>query len=264
MCRLLGYLGPQISLDAILCKPEHSLIVQSYQPREMTSGVVNADGFGLGWYHTQRDAEPFTYKNMLPIWGDINLSSLSRYVESGCILGYVRSATAGQGVDLSNCQPFQHNRLLFVHNGFIKNFRQTLYRPLRTLLNDQAYQLIQGTTDSEHIFGLIITEITEVKDLPLEQAVYQTLKRLTTLAESAESVEFSANLLVSDGQQLIASRYALGSSPPSLYWLRDDPNFPEAVIIASEPLFAGNWHSCPAQSLIRVGKNLDVNLYSIP
>ena len=48
MCRLLGYLGEPILLDAILYKPEHSLIVQSYDPREMTSGLLNADGFGIG------------------------------------------------------------------------------------------------------------------------------------------------------------------------------------------------------------------------
>jgi glutamine amidotransferase len=58
MCRLLGYLGPAIQLDHLLYKPEQSLIVQSYQPREMTSGVVNADGLGIGWYHPQRNVDP--------------------------------------------------------------------------------------------------------------------------------------------------------------------------------------------------------------
>ena len=61
MCRLLGYLGEPILLDAILYKPEHSLIVQSYDPREMTSGLLNAVGFGIGWYHPHLDTDPFTY-----------------------------------------------------------------------------------------------------------------------------------------------------------------------------------------------------------
>lgn len=93
MCRLLAYLGSPISLEYLLYKPEHSLIVQSYQPREMISGVVNADSFGVGWYHDQKDTDPFIYKNTLPIWNDINLPNLSRYVESKCVLAYVRSAT---------------------------------------------------------------------------------------------------------------------------------------------------------------------------
>jgi len=57
------------------------------------------------------------------------------------VLGYVRSATSGQVVDLSNCQPFEYQRLLCVHNGRIENFRQTLHRPLRDRLGDVAYQL---------------------------------------------------------------------------------------------------------------------------
>ena len=266
MCRLLAYLGPPILLDSILCKPEHSLIVQSYQPREMTSGVVNADGFGVGWYHPQGDTDPFTYKNTLPIWSDINLPSLSRYVETGCWLGCVRSATSGQAVDLSNCQPFVNDRLLFVHNGLIKNFRQTLYRSIRTRLNDVAYQSIHGSTDSEHIFALLVNELAAASSLSLADALHNTLKVLAELANSPTypgGVAFSVNAIVTDGRQLVASRFAYETAPPSLYWLRDDPNFPKAVMIASEPLFAGNWHPCPAQSIIRVGGNLEIDIRQI-
>lgn len=266
MCRLLGYLGPPILVDSLLCKPEHSLIVQSYQPREMTSGVVNADGFGVGWYHTQRDADPFTYKNTLPIWSDINLPSLSRYVETGCLLGCVRSATSGQAVDLSNCQPFLSDRLLFVHNGLIKNFQKTLYRSIRSRLSDFAYQSINGSTDSEHIFALLVNELTTGSSLSLAEALGNTLKVLAELAKSPITpggVAFSVNAIVTDGHQLVASRFASETALPSLYWLRDEPNFPKAVIIASEPLFAGNWHPCPAQSIIRVGGDLEIDIHPI-
>lgn len=259
MCRLLGYLGPSIQLDQLLYKPEHSLIVQSYQPQEMTSGVVNADGVGVGWYHPTQDADPFTYKNTLPIWNDSNLSELSRYVESDCVLAYVRSATPGQGLDISNCQPFKRDRLLFIHNGLISNFRKTLYRPIRDRLSDEIYQSIQGTTDSEHIFALIANELQAFPDCPLEQALHTTLLTLTELAKN-EQVSVSANLIVSDGHRLVASRYACGTTAPTLYWLRDDPNYPDSVIIASEPLFAGTWNSCPNGSTISVSENLDVEI----
>lgn len=262
MCRLFGYLGPPILLDRILCKPEHSLVVQSYKPREMTSGSLNADGFGVGWHHPQRETDPFTYKSTVPIWNEVNISSLSRYVESGCILACVRSATAGQVLDLSNCQPFVRDRLQFVHNGAIKNFRQTLYRPIRNQLSDKIYQSIDGTTDSEHIFALF-SELRKDGTLSIEETWHETLKVLTEIAVSKGEVEISANVIISDGTQLVASRFASGNTPPSLYWLRDDPTFPEAVIIASEPLFAGNWHPCPPQSIITVGKDLDINIRPI-
>lgn len=258
MCRLLGYLGPAIQLDKLLYKPEHSLIVQSYQPREMTSGVVNADGFGVGWYHPQREAYPYTYRNLLPIWSDLNLPQLSRYVESSCVLSYVRSATAGQAVDMSNCQPFTHENLLFIHNGAINNFRQSLYRPIRDSLDDDTYQGIDGTTDSEHIFALLLDEL-KVND-SLEKAVANVLMQLKKLAAD---LSFSANLVVSNGKQIVASRYAHNTSSPTLYWLRDDPIYPDAVIVASEPLFDGNWNSFPERTVISVGENLELYVNSV-
>lgn len=262
MCRLLGYLGSPIALDKLLYKPEHSLIVQSYQPREMNSGVVNADGFGVGWYHAQKDINPFSYKNILPIWNDTNLASLSRYVESGCVLGYVRSATAGQAIDLSNCQPFDNERLLCIHNGRIENFRQTLYRPLRDRLKDVAYQSIKGNTDSEHLFALLLDELQALPSATLEQALHKVLLLVDQLAKSY-LVAASANMIVSDGKRLVASRFASDKKAPSLYWLRDDPAFPEAVIIASEPLFEGNWNSFPEQSIVSVGQDLEIEIYQV-
>ncbi len=262
MCRLLGYLGSPISLEKLLYSPEHSLIVQSYQPREMNSGVLNADGFGVGWYHSQKDTNPFTYKNILPIWNDVNLPSLSRYVESRCVLGYVRSATAGQAVDLSNCQPFESQRLLCIHNGRIENFRQTLYRTIRDRLSDVAYQSIQGNTDSEHIFALLLDEFQAQPSATLEQALQKVLLDLDRLAKSHQ-LAASINMIVSDGHRLVASRFASDQQAPSLYWLRDDPAFPEAVIIASEPIFAGNWNSFPEQSIICVGEDLEIEIHQV-
>ncbi len=262
MCRLLGYLGLPLSLDRLLYKPEHSLVVQSYQPREMTSGLLNADGFGVGWYHPQREVEPFTYKNTLPIWSDINLPSLSRYVESGCVLAQVRSATAGQAVDLSNCQPFQRGLISGVHNGYIENFRQSLYRPIRDRLSDAAYQSIGGSTDSEHIFALFTDALDATPTGSLVDALHKTLSTLSHLGEQYQA-GFSANLIISDGNQLVASRFANRSTAPSLYWLLDDPLFPQAVLIASEPLFEGNWIACPEHSLLTVSHDLDIQSHPI-
>jgi ergothioneine biosynthesis protein EgtC len=262
MCRLLAYLGSPVSLEPLLYKPEHSLIVQSYQPREMRSGVVNADGYGVGWYHLQKDIEPFTYKSTLPIWNDINLPSLSRYVESGCMLAYIRSATAGQALDFSNCQPFQYQRLLFIHNGVIEKFQQTLYRPIRSQLSDEFYQWIGGTTDSEHIIALLLNQWQAHPGKSLEQALQITLLNLQELAHNYQT-NVSANLVISDGHRLIASRFSTQSPAPSLYWTVDNPNFPKSVMIASEPLFAGDWIPFSENSIISVGEDCDIRIEQI-
>ncbi|OUL33596.1 ergothioneine biosynthesis protein EgtC [Nostoc sp. T09] len=262
MCRLLAYLGSPVSLEKLLYTPEHSLIVQSYQPREMLSGVVNADGFGMGWYHQQKDTEPFIYKNTLPIWNDQNLPSLSRYVESGRILAYVRSATPGQALDFSNSQPFKYQRLLFTHNGRIDKFRQTLYRPIRDRLSNEIYQSIQGSTDSEHIFALLLHHLQANPGKSIEQALHITLLQMGEWAKEYQTYVY-ANVVISDGDRLIASRFSTKSPAPSLYWLQDDPTFPGAVIIASEPLFTGNWTACQENSIISVGEDCDIQFEQI-
>jgi ergothioneine biosynthesis protein EgtC len=262
MCRLLAYLGSPISLEEILYKPEHSLIVQSYQPREMTSGVVNADGFGVGWYHSQKDTQPFTYRNTLPIWNDLNLPQISRYVESQCILAYVRSATPGQALDFANCQPFNYEQQLFIHNGFIENFRQSLHRKIRSRLTPDFYEYINGSTDSEHIFALLLSQRQVNQDIPLEEALRQTLLTLLAMANVHE-VKASANIVFSDGNRLIASRFSTHAPAPSLYWLKNPENFPKSVIIASEPLFTGNWMVCPQNTIISVGEDCDIQIKPI-
>jgi ergothioneine biosynthesis protein EgtC len=260
MCRLLAYFGQPTLLTNVLEAPEHSLVVQSYQPREMTAGLLNADGFGIGWYHAQNSTEPFIYKNTLPIWNDINLPQLSRYIESGCMLANVRSATPGLAVDLSNCQPFRHGQILCIHNGFIDNFRRSLYRPIRSQLSDQFYQGIHGTTDSEHIFALLLQNLEPLGTRNLAEALQKTLMQLLHWAKEF-GVSASLNLVISDGEQMVASRCATHSPAPSLYWLQEDAPtgkvyFPSSAIVASEPLFeSGAWHSFEENSILAIGRD---------
>ncbi|WP_204104248.1 MULTISPECIES: ergothioneine biosynthesis protein EgtC [Spirulina sp. CCY15215] len=259
MCRLLGYLGVPIQLDRLLYKPEHSLIVQSYQPQEMHVALLNADGFGVGWYHPQREENPYTYKNILPIWNDINLPQLSRYVESNSILSYVRSATPGLAVDLGNCQPFVRDRLMFVHNGYIEHFRHKLRRTLCNLLSDEAEIWIKGNTDSEYLCALILTYLEANPNMTLEEALAQAVNKVGELCKR-QNLKFIAATIIDTGNRLIACRYSTFEDVPTLYWLRDDPNYPDAVILASEPLFEGNWKPCLEHHILTVEENLEVNI----
>jgi glutamine amidotransferase len=247
MCRLLAYLGSPIQPDRLIYKPEHSLEVQSYRPKETVVTTVNADGLGLGWY-SPKEENPFVYKNTVPIWSDTNLPYLSRYIETECFLAYIRSATPGQASNLNNCQPFTDGRLLFVHNGFIDDFRESLFLPIRKSIRDDVYLKIQGTTDSEHIFALFLNELVSV-DNRLEVALEATLEKLNDLAKPGD-IRLAANIIVSDGSQLVASRFGRGIDGPSLYWLRDDSTLPDSVAIASEPLFAANWNQVPDSSIL--------------
>ncbi len=249
MCRLVGYLGNSIQLDELLYKQEHSLYNQSYNPLELKSGVVCADGSGVGWY--DEAGKPFIYRNTIPMWNDPNLKELSQYVQSTCALGYVRLTGTGESLDISNCQPFRSGNLLFVHNGEITNFQQTLYRPIRDCLSDSTYRLIKGMTDSEHIFALLVEIWQSSPDSTLLSALRATLQKLTHLAKEHDT-SFSANVIVSDGQAIATSRYAYRTQAPTLYWSCDDANHPTRVTIASEPLSDQNWTPFPDESTLFV------------
>lgn len=249
MCRLVGYLGNSISLEQLLYKPEHSLYHQSYNPLELMSGVVCADGVGVGWY--DEAGKPFIYRNTIPLWNDPNLEELSQYVQSTCAVGYVRLAGAGESLDISNCQPFRSGKLLFVHNGEIANFQETLCRPIRDLLSDSTYRLIKGMTDSEHIFALLVETWQTAPESSLLEALRATMQKLSALAK-VHDTSFSANVIVSDGQALAAIRYAYRTQAPTLYWSCDDPKYPTQVTVASEPLSSESWTVFPCQSTLFV------------
>jgi ergothioneine biosynthesis protein EgtC len=257
MCRLLGYLGQPIQLDQLISQPEHSLIIQSYQPLEMTAGLMNADGFGIGWY--DRSIEPpFIYKSTIPIWNDINLPHLNRYIKSSCFLANVRSATPGQPLDLSNCQPFSYGQILGIHNGFIQNFKRSLYRPLRQQLDDKFYQGIGGTTDSEHILALFFHNLE--KSSNMTDAMARTLNQVMNLAKVYD-VNASLNLVITDGEQLVAARCATRSPIPTLYYLADS----HSVIVASEPLSSDSseWISLSENSILAIAPDLTCRTYNL-
>lgn len=249
MCRLLAYAGPPLPLEALIAAPEHSLVVQSYQPREMTSGVVNADGHGVAWYDPARRRAPFVYRSTLPIWNDPNLADLTAYAVSGHVLAYVRSATPGQALDFSNTQPFVAGELSFIHNGFITGFRQPggggLHRRLRAQLDDDAYAMIHGNTDSEHLFAWLVQHVRA--EGSLRRGVEVGLAALEALA--GETV-MSLNFALGDDETIVVGRHALGTAPPSLHVLAGHGRFPGATLVTSEPLFDDPaWTPCPANSL---------------
>ncbi|MEL6327833.1 MAG: ergothioneine biosynthesis protein EgtC [Cyanobacteria bacterium J06626_23] len=254
MCRLLAYLGEAVPVEKLLLQPDHSLMVQSYKPQELEGALLNADGFGVGWYGqsaAKTDEPPYRYRNILPIWNDPNLEDLSRYVQTRSLMAYIRSATPGQPVDLNNCQPFRFGNLLFVHNGLIENFRETLYRPIRDRICDTAYKSIHGTTDSEHIFALLIHQLETQPGIDLAEAVDQTLAIVNQMAQE-HSTRAMVALIVGTGQRLVAALLDTANTPPSFYWLLNDSSYPNSMLLASEPLNQATWTPFPPDHLISV------------
>ena len=119
MCRHLAWLGPARSLGDLLLAPEHGLLTQSYAPRRQRNGLMNADGWGVGFYAGARPDEPARWRSNRPLWADASFASVAPVISAGCVLAAVRSATAGMPADETAAAPFQSGRWLLSHNGSV-------------------------------------------------------------------------------------------------------------------------------------------------
>ncbi len=228
MCRLLAYLGPNISLNRLLFEPEHSLEKQAWQPRELREAKLNADGFGIGWYHHR---QAMRYRQPIPIWNDANLEDLASSLHADLYLATVRSATPGLGVGHYNTQPFRYQNWLFMHNGYIRDFAETGRPQIRKILAHEFEANIQGNTDSEYIFALIL-HFLENDDMT--QAIVHAFSILNEILGQQSAL---LNVMLSDGEKIYATRYAINGLSPSLYYGANVEGFaPDSQLIVSEAL----------------------------
>ena len=246
MCRLAAYHGPRVALEEFLLKPEHSLVVQSWAPREMVEARLNADGFGFGWF--DEDGRPLRYRNAVPIWSDPNLPELGRGLKSDTWLGVVRSATPSIPINLSNTMPYSDDRFHFTHNGYIHKFSQTLRSCLRRELKPDFEDQIEGNTDSEHLFVLLKQLMWESGSDDPASGLMEMTARLKKWLKDERAL---LNIVIVQPGKIWAMRYAINGNCPSLYYSLNPPSFPGASLIASEPLSADeDWTEFAPQSLM--------------
>ena len=110
MCRLMVYLGTPCLLADLVTKPSRSLTRQSYDAKERLTGhgYLNGDGFGIGWYSPEAQADgdptPCMFSSIQPAWNNRNLERLANKIMSPLIFAHVRAAYPGIPVSDANCQ----------------------------------------------------------------------------------------------------------------------------------------------------------------
>ena len=254
MCRIGAYLGTtEVTLSSLVLEPEHSLVVQSYAPKEMMSGVVNADGFGVGWCVPWSGEEPAVYRSNAPMWADRSFAGVAPKIRSASILAAVRSATPGLPAEESGVPPFSSGRYAFAHNGAIEGFRYTAMRPLRDSLSDESYSGLLGVTDSETIFAGMLDLLKEHPE-DLARASERTVRHVSAVCGDL-GVRASLNLAVSDGAGMAFTRFSTAGPGNSLYFVEGSGAFPDGVVVASERLDGeAGWREVPDRHLLTVGK----------
>ena len=223
MCRALLYLGQPVLLDHLLYQPDSALIRQSYMPKMLH--MLNLAGFGMrAWSSDSHDAaKPYAYGvTTLPVF-DRNLKNLAEKVQAECLLAHVRGVAYNSTVDISlqNVHPFQFDGvpLAMAHNGDLARISDM--KPLLVAhIAPALLPKIRGTTDSEWIYALLVSQFAQaqstggwnatqrIEAAALVEAVKGTLAILREVrAALGIATSSSVNLFIATGRQIAAVRY---------------------------------------------------------
>lgn len=215
MCRALLYLGQPVLLDTLLFQPDSALIRQSTMPRMLH--MLNLAGFGLRAWDSASHApeKPYAYGSpSLPIF-DRNLKNLAEKVRAACVLGHVRGVAYSTTVDISlqNVHPFQFEGLpwCLAHNGDLAGIAD-MKRIFAQHVKREYLPLIRGSTDSEWIYALFVSQLEDPSKPGTEKSVFAAIERTLdiirrTRARLGIDVSSSVNLFIANGTQLAAVRY---------------------------------------------------------
>lgn len=162
-----------------------------------------------------------------------------------------------------------------MHNGTVFGFEK-VKRQLRNSLSDGAYSLINGNTDTEHLFALFTDQVKKfmkptVRDLA--NALTRTISVVETLKRRANVTEASTmNLVLSDGQRLVATRYVSEGEESNSLYISQMGRFScedglccmeggkKAALVVSEPLSESqHWQKVDNNHLIMVSRNKTVS-----
>jgi glutamine amidotransferase len=215
MCRALLYLGEPVLLDNFLYQPDSALVRQTYMPKMLH--MLNLAGFGLrAWdpaSHQPERAHAY-YSRELPVF-DRNLKSLAEKIRAGCLLAHVRGVAYHTRVEIStqNCHPFHFKGvpLVMAHNGDLARFAEM--KPLLAAsIKDSFLSQIHGTTDSEWVYALIVSQLPDpYRPASGEELALAVERALDVIREARRklgiAVSSSLNLFLADGTQLAAVRY---------------------------------------------------------
>jgi len=231
-------------------------------------GRIHRDGWGVAWLD---DRGWHVYKEPIALYESRKAEELTKSVIRGrIIVSHVRLASVGISRK-ENTHPWLYRGWVFAHNGTIDRYG------LLRLLRSEYKKDLEGNTDSEAFFHLIVQEVNDLND-PVEgirRAVEKIVKN---------NIRFSSlNFIASSRERLYALRYARTRLDYyTLHYIERPREGLElrrlsretrqlilmklargerAVIVASETMSNETyWRQVPNKHLVIVDKNLNIEL----
>lgn len=266
MCRFYTFRSTHPrKVECEIIGAQNSLLRQSSGDAD---GRVHSDGWGLGHYTV---AGPRRVRRATAADADDAFRWAAAEAFSTNVIAHVRSATVG-GLGEINAHPFQVGDWLFAHNGTIAALPRIRERMLAAMTAD-IRQLPRGSTDSEHLFHLILSAIARNPDAGPTAAVRETVREVERWArEASPDAEFAVNLVLTRGPSSTVLRYgrslwyvqrdavhACQVCGGKLHVMANPPERYRATVFASEPITTDErWTPVANGQLFTISPNLEL------
>jgi glutamine amidotransferase len=136
---------------------------------------------------------------------------------------------------------------------------------------------IQGETDSEHIFHMLLAAHDSAPARPLREILHQVLGQIAAWCRKIDSAaRVGLNVLLSDGERLVGSRWGRTLHYVERVGIHDceicgfphvhhDPrhNY-RAIVIASEPISNEHWRELPDCSVFTISPEMALQIDPLP
>ncbi len=266
MCRLYTFRSNyRRKIECELIRAENSLLTQSVRDAE---GRIHSDGWGLAHYTS---VGPHIVRNATAAISGEEFRWAAAEAYSTNVLAHVRSATVGSRLGV-NTHPFHVGNWLLAHNGTIATFPLIRERMIADM-TPEFQRLSRGTTDSEHVFHLILSALQRDPAMDPANAVRSTVRTVEGWARDADpNAEYAVNLVLTNGPLSVVLRYgrtlwlvqrtqvhACQVCAGTLHVDGLPPNDYRAVAFASEQITTDeNWMPVDEGSLYTITSSLEV------
>jgi glutamine amidotransferase len=201
----------------------------------MHHGCENLDGWGFGWF--DEAGRPVRYRTTQPLPSDRQGRGRLGETYADRFMVHVRQKSPGTATDVTGNAPFGDGRWLFAHNGAVDGFREGVRDELVARISPARRAGLDGDTDSEVLFALVLDEL---------DAGATGAEALAVIAKVGDEFGGRYNVLLMDPTGFVATRWG-----NSLY-VRET----EGITLASEPLDASTgWQAVDDRSIVVVDEH---------
>lgn len=225
-----------------------------------------ATGWGLGFF---QGGEVLHKKRPMLEDSAIDWSQLVRDVRTDCAIFHIRQATVGD-FRAENTHPFRMRNWLFAHNGTVEGFA-AIRDKLRDSLPDFLRRGIQGETDSEHFFSLILAKLHDLTaidhlDVDAQQvvgAIRAAVRQIDGWTAEIGAAPSVLNCLLTNGRMMFGVR----RGAPMAYAERHETDGPSPAlhlcILSDENEAPVGYQTVGADSILVVSRELRVAQFSL-